>query len=46
MTIEEAEKRLKEIEQAMAQNMANFNMLEGGKSELLFWLDKLKNQPE
>lgn len=39
------EERLKEIEQAMEQNMANFNVLQGGKNEVLFWLSKF-NQEE
>jgi hypothetical protein len=42
MNIETLEKRLREIEQVMQQTLANFNMLEGGKAEILYWLGELK----
>jgi len=42
MDKESIEKRLQEIEKHIQQIMANFNMLEGGKQECLYWLDKLK----
>lgn len=42
MTIELLQKRLQEIEKLMQQTAANFNMLEGGKAETLYWLNRLK----
>ena len=48
MNKEILEERLKEIESAIDkqnkiinQDMANLNMLEGGKHEVLFWLKKV-----
>ncbi len=49
MTKEQIELRLKEIEKAIEQSMANLNMLVGGKQECFYWLDilsKLNNQNE
>lgn len=42
MTEEELKKRLQAIEQLMQQALANFNMLEGGKQECLYWLEQIK----
>lgn len=41
MDRETIEKRLQEIEKHIQQAAANFNMLEGGKQECLYWLDQL-----
>lgn len=48
MKKENLEKRLKEIETAIAQSLVNLNMLEGGKQECLFWLKQaaLAEMPE
>lgn len=50
MTKEIIQQRLKELETAIEkqnqiinQDMANLNMLEGGKQECLFWLKKLES---
>lgn len=41
---ENLEKRLKEIENALEQSLANYNMLLGGKQECLFWLQELEKK--
>ena len=38
------EGRLQEIEAAIQQATANFNMLEGGKQECIFWINKVKEE--
>lgn len=35
------EKRLKELEKAIEQSIANLNMLMGGKEECMYWLKQL-----
>ncbi len=42
MTKKELENRLEEIEKAMQQCVANFNMLEGAKNECLYWQKKFE----
>ena len=42
MNITELEGRLKMIEAAMQHAIANWNTLEGGKQECLYWLERLK----
>lgn len=37
-------KRLEEIEKAIAQAMANINMMEGGKQEILYWIKKVDEE--
>lgn len=51
MNKEAIEKRLSEIEAALKaennklnQALANINMLDGGKRECIFWLDKLEKE--
>jgi hypothetical protein len=41
MTKEALEKRLREIENAIEQTLANYNVMLGGKQEILYWLDQL-----
>jgi hypothetical protein len=41
MTKEHLQERLKEIEQAINQLVANLNMLEGRKQEIIFTLEKM-----
>ena len=43
MTKELLEARLKEIEQALQQILANYNALEGAKQECIAWLKKLED---
>lgn len=42
MTKEKYLERLAEIDRAIAQTMANLNMLEGGKQEILYWIKELE----
>lgn len=46
MTKERLEKRLEEIESSMQQAQANFNVLEGAKKEVMYWLDILSQETE
>jgi hypothetical protein len=43
MNLEEMESRVVEIEKAMQQAVANYNALDGGRQELLYWIQKLKD---
>lgn len=43
MDLESLEKRLKEINTQINQIIANYNMLEGCKQEIMFWINKLSN---
>jgi len=40
------ENRLREIEKIIAQAIANLNMLDGGKQEILYWLKQLDEGKE
>lgn len=42
MNMEKLEARLNELEAALKQTMANYNLLEGCKRETLYWIDQLK----
>ena len=42
MDIEKLENRIKEIEESMKRLLANFNVLEGAKTECLYWIEQLK----
>lgn len=44
MTKELLERRLQELDKALQQALANFNMIEGGKQECLYWLEKIEKQ--
>lgn len=48
MKREDLETRLKNIEKNMEQLLANFNMLSGGKQEILYWLSEIDkaNEPK
>ncbi len=44
MKKEDLEDRLKKVEAEIEQTLANFNMLMGGKQEILFWLKQIEPQ--
>ena len=44
MTIEELEGRLATIDANMKQIVANYNMLEGGRQEIMHWIAQLKEK--
>jgi len=46
MTPEDLNKRLAEIEAALQQAQANFNVMLGGKNEVLYWINKLNENKE
>lgn len=46
MNKEELKKRLELIEAQIKQTMANYNMLAGGKEEILYWLAELEKPIE
>jgi hypothetical protein len=44
MTIEELEERLKQLDEMMKQTIANYNMFEGGRNEIQYWINQLKEK--
>lgn len=46
MKKEDLENRIKLMDQQMQQTLANYNMLQGGKEECLYWLKSLNDQEE
>lgn len=46
MDKESLEKRLQEIEKAMEQTLANYNLLQGGKQECIYWLEFLNKKSD
>lgn len=42
MSSEDIQKRMADLERAMQQCLANYNMLQGGIEECKYWLKKLE----
>lgn len=46
MNLEDLKLRLKSIEMQLQQTLANYNMLEGGKAELLHWIEQIESNQQ